>query len=223
MTGPSGDKGRVIPQGLREGKIVRPDGAVLYILRRTIEHMGAHIDVTFGLLRAAFERMDVSKEKSRLKEEIDFGRIVGRTSKVSTEAVSPLATSAFAYRRSRRYPSRIVLGIPKPHTSLLTLLVKRDRAKGEAAWELETAYLGSDAPLEPLGSSVLKGKPELQAKVMDFWCRHALVYEPGEYATRPFRSSWARLCQRRRDLGPDGFPEGGPYWMGDSDAQAAGP
>jgi len=177
--------------------------------------MDAHADVTFNLLRAAFERIDLPSIRNGVKDTIDFGRIVGRTAKVSADAITPNDRTTFAYRHGRRYPSRTVQGIPKPPTSLLTLVAKRDRTKGDSAWDLETAYLGSNAPPEPLGSTVVKGRPDIQAEVLDFWCRHALVYDPAEFVTTPFLSSWASLCERRRDLGPHGFPELGPYWTGD--------
>jgi hypothetical protein len=200
-------------QGLRPGKIIRRDGSVLHLLHRSIKHMAAHSDVTFNLLRAAFERIELPETKKRVKAEIDFGRVIGRTSKVTTDPIAPEDSSVFAYRHGRRYPSRVVIEVSKPATSLLVMVAERDRMKGDMAWVLETAYLGSDAPLEPLSGSVLRDEPESQAKVLQFWCRHALIYDPQEYITSPFRSSWATLCQRRRDLGPDGFPEGGPYWV----------
>src|SRR6185312_2747247 len=161
---------------LRPGKIYRADGAVLYLLHRTVRHMGAHADVTFSLLRAAFERIDLPTNRNGVKVTIDFGRTVGRTAKVFADSIMPHDSTTFAYRRGRRYPSRIVQGIPKPPTSLLTVVAKRDRTKGDSAWELETAYLGSNAPPEPLGSTVVKGPPDIQAEVLDFWCRHALIY-----------------------------------------------
>ena len=206
------DLGR--PPALRPRRISRSDGAVLHLPYRTIKHMGAHADVTFGLLSTAFERVELPAEQNRLNTEIDFGRIVGHTSKVSTDAITSYDIVDFAYRHGRRYPSRIILSIPKPPTSLLTLVAKRDHTRGESAWELETAYLGSNAPLEPLSGSVLRAGPEAQAEVLDFWCRHALIYDSAEFVTQPFRSSWASLCERRKLLGPDGFPESGPYWTG---------
>ncbi len=199
---------------LRPGQIRRTDGAILYLLPRTIRHMDVHGDVTFKLLCNAFEHIDLPAERSGVKATIDFGYIVGSTAKIATEAIKPHDTTIFAYRYGRRYPSRVVLGKPKPPTSLLTLVAKRNRAKGELAWELETAYLGSNAPLEPLSGTVVKGRPDIQAEVLNFWCRHALIYNSIEYATAPFQSSWASLCERRKELGPDGFPEAGPYWTG---------
>lgn len=202
-------------RSLRPGRISRADGAVLYLHPRTIRHMAAHPDVTFNLVRMAFERVQLPAERKRLKAEIDFGCIIGRTSKVQTQAVEPDDLVPFAYRHGRRYPPRVAIGVAKPTTSLLTLVAERDKATDEAVWILETAYLGSDAPLEPLSSGVLRSQPEVQAMVTQFWCRHALVYDPHEYVTPSFVSSWARLRARRIELGPEGFPEGGPYWTGD--------
>lgn len=204
------------PAVLRPGKISRRDGAVLYLPRRAVTHMAAHPDVTFHLLRAAFERANLPANKKRLKEEVDFGRSIGLTSKVPTAPVAPCDTVAFAYRLGRRYPSRVVLGVPKPVTSLLVLVAEREHDGGDNAWTLETAYLGSDAPLEPLSREVIKGQVDHQAAVLDFWCNHAFVYDRRECATSPFDSSWVELCDRRRSLGPDGFPEHGPYWTGGS-------
>lgn len=203
-------------QSLRPGKIYRQDGAVLYLLHRSIRHMDAHSDVTFNLLRAAFQQISLPDDSKRVKAEIDFHRVIGRTSKVMTDPVEPDESAVFAYRRGRRYPSRVVIGVPKPATSLLVMPAERDRLRGETAWVLETAYLGSDAPLEPLSSRVLREEPEAQAKVVQFWCRHALIYDPGEYVTPTFSSSWAILRQRRKEFGPDAFPEAGPYWVGDN-------
>lgn len=200
---------------LRPGQISRADGAVLCLLPRTIRHMAAHRDVTFDLLRMAFERAQLPADSKLLKAEIDFGRIIGRTSKVQTQAVDSDDLVPFAYRHGRRYPSRVAIGLAKPTTSLFTLVAEHSRATEEAVWTLETAYLGSYAPLEPLGNRVLRSPPEFQAMVTQFWCRHALVYDPDEYVTTYFVSSWSRLRTRRIELGPEGFPEGGPYWMGD--------
>jgi hypothetical protein len=203
-----------VVQELRPGKIFRADGAILHLLPRSIKHLAAHSDVTFNLLRIAFERIKLPEIKNNLKTEIDFGRIIGRTSKVKTKSVNPEDGALFAYRTGRRYPSRVVTNVLKPETSLLVIVAERDRARGENAWVLETAYLGSDAPLEPLSGRVLRDEPDAQTLVLKFWCCHALIYDPREYATDTFSSSWAALCHRRRELGPDGFPENGPYWLG---------
>lgn len=200
---------------LRPGKIARADGACLFLLSRTVKHMAAHPDVTFNFIRAAFERTELPVSRKSLKSEVDFGRVIGRTSKVITDSIDPYDTATFAYRFGRRYPSRVVVGVPKPTTSILVLVAERDPARGEAAWVLETAYFGTNAPLEPLSGRVFRDNPETRASVLQFWCSHALIYDPGECVTQPFRSSWAALSARRTELGPEGFPEGGPYWTGD--------
>ena len=202
-------------KNLRPGKISRVDGSVLHLLHRTIRHMDAHSDVTFSLLREAFSRLDLPHDHRVLKTTIDFGRIIGRTAKVETDEIAPTDVVQFAYRHGRRYPSRVILDQAKSSTTEMTVVINRSPKFGPDQWELETAYLGSDAPLEPLGSRAIKANPDTKAQIVAFWCRHALIYSFEEYATEPFYSSWADLCDRREQLGPDnGFPEGGPYWLG---------
>lgn len=190
-----------------------PDTTLL-LTRDAIEHLETHPDVSFRLLCMAFERARVSQERRTIKQTIDFQYIIGQTSKVETNPISLRETTEFAYRRWRRYPSRVVVDVRKAPTSLLTLVANRDKTT-ERTWILETAYLGSEAPLEPLSSNSIGDCREGDTASLDFWCRHALMYDPTEYITKPFVPSWAQLIERRIGMGPDGFPKTGPFWTGD--------
>jgi hypothetical protein len=68
--------------------------------------------------------------------------------------------------------------------------------KGHAFFVLRTAYIGELAPPEPFSfNTILKMKLKPDA-VVDYWCKHALIYDPAECETEPYLSDWQEVLMR---------------------------
>lgn len=174
-------------------RLIRQDGAALVVSSDADLHLAAHPEVTDELLLEAFEAFELSNYNSELRDDVDLGRQLGPTSKVATPPIRWDEKSLFAIRKNRNYPSRIVVGVEKPLSSVMTLIAER---KGGTFFVLRTAYVGELAPPEPFSfNTILKMKLKPDA-VVDYWCRHALIYDPVECETEPFLSTWQEVLMR---------------------------
>ncbi|WP_225767917.1 hypothetical protein [Inquilinus sp. Marseille-Q2685] len=154
------------------------------------QHRAAHPDVTDDLLAEAFERINVATAGREITEAVNLGRPLGVTSKVQTEPATPDASCLFAYRHGRRHPSRTIVGVEKPVTSRITIVAERGFGP---CFVLRTAYLGEYAPPEPTSYRAIRRRGMRRAEALAFWCRHALVYDPVEFASAPFEATWAGI------------------------------
>lgn len=171
-------------------RIIRPDGYRLAIPSEFDKHIAAHPDITDALLAEAFGMVDATSAGWEISETVDLGRVIGVTSKVQTEPVAADAPCLFGYRHGRRHPSRTVLGVEKPATSRVTIAAER---VARDCFVLRTAYLGDHAPPEPTSFRAIKRKRLSRVEVLAFWCRHALIHDPLEFASEPFESTWASI------------------------------
>ncbi|KGM35304.1 hypothetical protein P409_05165 [Inquilinus limosus MP06] len=152
--------------------------------------MAAHPDLTDDLLTEAFGLVDAASAGWKIAATVDLGRIIGVTSKVQTEPVAADVPSLFGYRHGRKYPTRTVLGVEKPATSRVTIVAER---VARDCFVLRTAYLGGGAPPEPTSFRAIRRKRLAWSEVLAYWCRHALVYDPSEFASEPFETTWAGI------------------------------
>ena len=176
--------------GLVKRRLTRTDNACLVVAADTNRYLTAHPELTNDLLLRAFERLDLTSYRYQLRAEIDFGTFIGHTSKIETAPIAVQARTTFVRRKCRSYPSRVIVGLAKPLSSVLTIIAQRS---SPVCFVLRTAYIGTLAPPEPCSINTF-GKMKLDpAEALSFWCRNALVFDPQEAETPPFVSSWSAI------------------------------
>lgn len=130
------------------------------------------------LLPEALSRIS-SNERERIKETIDFGRIIGTSTCVETQ---PNDEIVFAKRPDRPGLTRFVKNRSPEPTTKLTVKLSR---KEDGTYELRTAYLGDAGVAEPWNADA---KPES----IRFWQNHALCWghEEVEEGTQTSECPW---------------------------------
>ena len=91
--------------------------------------------------------------------------------------------------------SRVVPDAGPVHTDLVSIVANPIEKK---SYELVTAWFGEFAPKE-LWDPNLTDDPSAYKASINFWCRHALVYDP-EVMDEPFESTWEDIVNGRRTI-----------------------
>lgn len=165
-------------QATRGGSIIVPPKAQ--------EHLRAHPEVG-GVLAEAIGHLTLPLNGEFLAVAVEMGRVVGRSACVSTAPILPSASATFALRMGREKPSRVIVGVEGPESTTVVVLAFASKKKDE--YVLITSFIGELAPKEPWDRSLRPGSKESQES-LDFWCCHALVYDPA--VMKPaFESSWS--------------------------------
>lgn len=99
-----------------------------------------------------------------IEDEIDFGRVIGLCSCVSTE---PTDCVVYAQRLNRKGKTRFVLDRDKEPTTKAMVVLKRTDKPQE--YVLITAFIGGKAELEPWDTRAT-------SESLKFWQRKALVW-----------------------------------------------
>jgi hypothetical protein len=160
-------------------------GGKIIVPPKTILHLRAHPEVE-RILNKVCERLVLPTDSSFLRCEVEMGHIVGLAGCVETPAIRVDEPATFAWRLERKGPSRVVVarGV---ETSMVSLLAFPNRDDVHT-YVLITAWVGSLAPKEPWDTNITT---ELEQRdSLEFWCRHALVYDPSVMSSEPFTSSW---------------------------------
>lgn len=153
-------------------------GTAININEATAKHLEAHPEAA-ELLGEAIGRITLG-ERSFVLQEVDMGRVIGRSALVDAPEVAHDQTTLFACRTGRDIPSRVMLNVEKPETSIFTVIA----GKQDGSWNLYTGFAGPSAPREPHDSN-LNGD---NSNELQFWCSHALVHDAGW--SEPFESTW---------------------------------
>ena len=165
-------------QATRGGSIIVPPKAQ--------EHLRAHPEVG-GVLAEAIGHITLPLNGEFLAVAVEMGRVVGGRHGVSTALILPGASATFALRMGREKPSRVIVGVEGPESTTVVVLAFASKKKDE--YVLKTSFIGELAPKEPWDRSLRPGSKESQES-LDFWCCHALVYDPA--VMKPaFESSWS--------------------------------
>lgn len=145
-------------------------GNTITITEDTRTHLAAHPEA-WELLEEAVAKVTLP-ESGFLLTTVDLGRVIGRNACVEASKVQANEPALFACRTGRDVPSRVVTGVEKPETSEFSIIAGR---QDDGTWLLYTGFAGPVAPREPHDVGLTNGN---EAE-LEFWCRHALVYDEG--------------------------------------------
>lgn len=172
------------------GQFTTACGKKIFITSETKKHLQAHSDVE-EFLEEAILKIKIPDNVPYLEKAVDLGRTIGISTLVETNSIQPNRKTLFATRAGRNWPSRIACDLKGKSCNSVTLEIKFDKQANR--YELSTAYIGFPCPDEPIHFSDRTSK-EFK-KSLDFWCRHALVYDPstmGKY----FESTWENVLSK---------------------------
>ncbi len=173
-------------------------GDIIAVPENTILHLQAHPEMEaddYALLREAAAKANLARggrlsAGNIVTHAVEMGHPVGKTGRVDAPAIELDTVTTFAVRKGREKPSRVTEIDPanEPDCSSVVLWVLK---LADGVWELETAYVGTDAPREPfdLGSSY----SDIEwLESIGFWSRNALVYRPKDMG-QIIHTSWQEV------------------------------
>jgi hypothetical protein len=162
-------------------------GGTIVVPRKAEDHLVAHPNV-HDLLREAVALVRLPHAGAFLSAEVEMGRVVGLSGRVSTPSISPSDRTLFAQRIGRDRPSRVVISDGEETTKVVVLAFASREETG--TYVLVTSWVGSLAPKEPWDQNI-HGEAEHQ-KCLHFWCYNALLWDPAVMSA-PFESSWTEV------------------------------
>ena len=164
-------------------------GGSIYLTEGVSEHLEAHPG-TLDLIPEISSSITLPTDGSRLSCQTSLGRVVGQSSLIKTQKIGLSETAWFAVRKNRMKASRVVPDVSPADTDLVSIVANPIEKN---SYELVTAWFGEFAPKEPWDPD-LTDDPSAYEESINFWCRHALVYDP-ELMRKPFRSNWNKILE----------------------------
>ncbi|KKT72308.1 MAG: hypothetical protein UW66_C0006G0004 [Candidatus Moranbacteria bacterium GW2011_GWF1_44_4] len=171
-------------------EIITANGKTISIPEDTKKHLSAHPDV-LEFLEEAISKTVVPEKAKYFEGAINLGRIIGESKLIETEKIMPNEKTTFAFRLERKYPSRVIKNEKGMLCDSVTIEIKFDNVKKE--YYLSTAYVGFPCPYEPFYISDETSDEFKQA--LDFWCKHALVYD-SVIMDSAFEASWDEVLKK---------------------------
>jgi hypothetical protein len=166
-------------------------GGVIVIPPKTEDHLRAHPEVA-NILPEAFGRIMLPSVARFLETEVEMGRVVGRSGRVTTPTIALCNPALFAQRIGRNKPSRVApKGVAGEETTKVAVLASPSRQES-GTYVLVTAWVGSLARKEPWDPTI-RSQEEYQ-DCLRFWCSNALVWDPA-VMSEPFESSWEGILK----------------------------
>ncbi len=165
-------------------------GGTIIVLRKAKGHLVAHPEV-LNLLPEAIGKVVLPQDGAFLSTEVEMGRIVGRSGRVSTPLISTSDQSLFAQRIGRERPSRVLICEGELTTKVVVLAFASKEEVG--TYFLVTSWVGSLARKEPWDPMIKS--PEEYQDCLQFWCSNALVWDPA-VMSEPFESTWEIVLNR---------------------------
>ena len=162
-------------------------GGSIYLTEGVREHLEAHPGI-LDLIPEIASRVTLPTDGSKLARQVSFGRVVGQSSLINTKKIGLSETAWFAVRKNRMKASRVVPDAGPADTDLVSIVANPVEKK---SYELVTAWFGAMAPKEPWDPD-LADDPSAYDESINFWCRHALVYDLA-VMDEPFRSTWKKV------------------------------
>jgi hypothetical protein len=160
------------------------DGKEVFITPGIKEHLLAHADVV-EFLEEAVAKLEIPDGIAWIGVAVNLGRNVGISKLVKVGVVLPGQKTFFAKRIAHEFPTHVVLEREGEWCDSVTLEVKYD--KNEKKYFLNTAHFGFPCPDEPFCINNRESNEFKES--LDFWRRHALVYE--EKIMAPvFKAAW---------------------------------
>ena len=164
-------------------------GGSIYLTEGVSDHLKAHPGI-LGLIPEIVSRVTLPTDGSRLASQTSLGRVVGQTSLIGTEKIGLSETAWFAVRKNRMKASRVVPDANPVDTDLVSIIANPVEKN---SYELVTAWFGAMAPKEPWDPD-LTDDPSAYEESINFWCSHALVYDP-DVMDEPFESTWEDIIK----------------------------
>ena len=162
-------------------------GGSIILTEGVSDHLEAHPGI-LDLIPEIASRVTLPTDSSRLDCQISLGRVVGQSSLINIKKIGLSEMTWFAIRKNRMKASRVVPDASPVDTDLASIVAS---PVGKDSYELVTAWFGPMAPKEPWDPD-LADDPSAYEESINFWCRHALVYDP-ELMRKPFRSNWEKV------------------------------
>lgn len=152
---------------LTKGKFVGFTDNGIKVFARNDNHSSVH-PVAEEILKEAL--LHISTCEDYVKETINFGRIIGKTTCVKVDNTD---TIIMARRKGRKGPTPLVLGrTAEDCSSLVVILRKCD----DGDYILVTYFIGILSEREPWDPAIIPGSAEHQ-RAITFWNTHALIYD----------------------------------------------
>lgn len=152
---------------LTKGKFVGSTDNGIRVFDRNDNHSSVH-PVAEDILKEAL--LHISTCEDYVKETINFGRIIGKTTCVKVDNTD---TIIMARRKGRKGPTPLVLGrTAEDCSSLVVILRKCD----DGDYILVTYFIGILSEREPWDPAIVPGSAEEQ-RAITFWNTHALIYD----------------------------------------------
>ena len=169
-------------------------GGSIYLTEGVREHLKAHPGI-LALIPEIVSRVTLPTDGSRLASQTSLGRVVGQSSLIGTEKIGLSETAWFAIRKNRMKASRVVPDASPVDTDLVSIVANPVEKK---SYELVTAWYGEFAPKESWDPDLADDLRAYEESI-NFWCRHALVYDP-EVMDKPFESTWEDIVNDRKTI-----------------------
>jgi len=179
-------------------QFITADGKTVFVDGVGVKHLKAHPDVS-NLLPEAISKMIIGDGLNKVQQAIEMSRVVGRAGLLDTTDTNLDTRINFAYRAERDAPSPVVVNAVGKESTTVAVSVYFHKESGQ--WRLVTAFVGVPAPNEPFyyfDKNSWHYKDEERFKLcLDFWIKHALVYEP-EISGEPFESTWRAELEKAK-------------------------
>jgi hypothetical protein len=182
-----------LENSVEDEKFLSANGKEIFVTEETKRHLSAHPDVV-EFFEEAISKANIPEGTTRFKETINLGREVGISSLIETKPILPDEETDFAMRIEREYPVRISLNVEGSACDSVTLKIVFDEKSQK--YFLITAYIGQNTPSNPYYTD--RATDEYKES-LDFWCSHALAYDP-KIMEKPFKASWNSILTRARLL-----------------------
>ena len=182
-------KSENLENSAEDEKFLSANGKEVFVTAETKKHLSAHPDV-LEFLEEAIAKVRITDDIVFFKEAISLGREISISSLINTKLILPDEETDFAMRIEREYPVRISLNAEGSACDLVTLKIKFDEKSKK--YFLITAYIGPNTPSNPYYTDRTSDEYK---KSLEFWCSHALAYDP-TIMKKPFRASWNSILNK---------------------------
>lgn len=168
-------------------------GHRIYIPEHTLNTLTQHQHL-LGLVQQAVRQVHLPADGRMLREAVAFPEAVGQTDCVKAAPIAWNQETTFAQRPQRRFISRVETTVTEgPQTNLVTIVAVPYSRRLLDPYRLVAAWIGDLAPMEPWDPNLRLASQAERIKAMDFWCQHALVYDP-QTMGQIKSMTWEQVC-----------------------------
>lgn len=175
-------------------KFLTADGKEVFLSESRKKHLKAHPGV-MNFLKGAISKIYIPEGTTYFQEAINLGKKIGISRLVKADKISLDEETDFALRVEREWPVRVSLVLEGESCDSVTVEVKFDQESKK--YFLNTAYIGYPCPDSPY--HVADKTSDKYKEALDFWCNHALAYDP-KIMGKTFKASWNSILTRAQLL-----------------------